>query len=73
MFASVRACNTRDVYVHVQSLGTDVNLITAKLVCVCVCVCVRCIICAGRQFCTSGRYADQQKMKLFLNDNINML
>jgi len=38
MFASVRACNTRDVYVHVQSLGTDVNLITAKLVCVCVCV-----------------------------------
>jgi len=40
MFASVRACNTRDVHVHVQSLGTDVNLITAKLVCVCVCVCV---------------------------------
>jgi len=36
MFASVCACNTCDVYVHVLSLGTDVNLITAKLVRACV-------------------------------------
>jgi len=35
MFASVCACNTCEVYVHVLSLGTDVNLITAKLVCAC--------------------------------------
>jgi len=33
MFASVCAHNTGDVYLHVLSLGTDVNLITAKLVC----------------------------------------